>query len=160
MMQQNIIDRKTISAVMLQQESSHPWADSVWTLAGVIPGLSQMQLSQLESTGKLHFWPDLELQLHVLHCDAYYQNLVSANPQLYLISQQNDSNTLSPLLVTVDFDEAASYMETGAQVFYSALPAALISWLEAFVLTHYRPEKPKKRQRKKWHDGGETHDKI
>lgn len=155
-MQQNLTDKKTISAVMLQQESKHPWGNSIWTLAGIIPGLSPTELSQLESNGSLHYWPNLELHLHVLHCDSYYQNLMSANPQVYLVSQQESGDTPSPLLVTVDFDEASSYMETGAQVFYTALPADLISWLEAFVLTHYQPEKPKKRQRKKWHDGGEN----
>lgn len=155
-MQQNLTDKKIISAVMLQQASKHPWGSDIWTLAGVIPGLSQTELSQLELTGNLHYWSNLELQLHVLHCDAYYQNLVSANPQIYLVSQQQSGETPSPLLVTVDFDEASSYMETGSQVFYSSLPQPLALWLEAYVLAHYQPEKPKKRRRELWHKEGDA----
>lgn len=146
---------KVLAAVMLVQPSTHPWAESVWSLAGVIPGLAQSELTALEAKGKLHHWPDLSLELFVLHCDAYYQNLMSGDPQLYLVSQQDEHAQPKPLLITVDYDEAASYMETGEQVFYTALPPALITWLEAFVLTHYQPEKPKKRQRKKWHKSGE-----
>lgn len=151
-MQSDISDKKIITAVMLQQESTHPWGDTIWTLAGVIPGLSQTELSQIALTGNVHYWSNLEVQLHILHCDSYYQNLMSTKPQLYVVSKQGEDNTPLPLLVTADFDEAASYMETGSQVFYSDLPEALATWLEAYVLTHYRPEKPKKRRRKKWHD--------
>jgi hypothetical protein len=154
-MQQNVTDKKIISAVMLQQASKHRWGSDIWKLAGVIPGLSQTELSQLELEGNLHYWSNLEVQLHVLHCDAYYQNLISANPQIYLVSQQPSGETPTPLLVTVDFDEASSYMETGSQVFYSRLPETLALWLEAFVLAHYQPKKPKKRRRENWHNDGE-----
>ena len=57
-----------------------------------------------------------------------------------------------PVLLTVDFDEAASYMEAGEKVFDAPLPDVLCVWLERFLLSHYQPEQPKKRRRKRWQD--------
>jgi len=143
-------DHVEVSAVMLKQASSHPWGSDIWTLLGVIPGLSQAELSQAQSKGELHYFPDGHLQLYPQHCESYYQNLISGQAQVYMVCPQSDS-VPQPLLITVDYDEAASYMETGEQIFNAALPEDLCLWLERFVLAHYQPEKPKKRRRKKWH---------
>jgi len=147
-------DRFIASAVMLKQTSQHPWGNDVWSLKGVVPGLSQEELQQIEEKGELHLWPDLQLQLYPLHCDSYYHNLVSDEPKVYLVCSQNEdvSSSPKPLLLTVDYDEAASYMETGEDVFSTALSDELGIFLERFVLAHYQPEEPKKRRRQKWHN--------
>ena len=152
MMQETASDSLDISAVMLKQASQHPWGEDIWSLAGLVPGLSQSELSELEAQGELHIWSDLTLQLYPLHCDSYYHNLISGKPNIYLVCQHDDNNQPQALLITVDYDEAASYMETGELVLNTELPTALCEWLEAYVLTHYQPEKPKKRRRKQWHD--------
>ena len=144
-------DHVEVSAVMLKQASSHPWGSDLWSLLGLIPGLSQTALSQAQDKGDIHYLPDLKIQLFPLHCDAYYQNLMSGQPKVYVISPQTD-DIPQPLLITVDYAEAASYMETGEQIFNAALPEELCLWLERFVLAHYQPEKPKKRRRKQWHE--------
>jgi len=148
-------DHRTVSAVMLCQKSQHPWADLNWSLLGLIPSLSETELQQAAEQGDVHYWSDLALQLYPLHCDAYYHNLVSQQPKVYLVCNQDEKNKPQPLLLTVDYDEAASYMETGEQVFNANLPVELCQWLEQFVLTHYQPEKPKKRRRENWHQGGQ-----
>jgi len=150
-MQEPANDQISVSAVMLKQASSHPWGSDIWTLLGLIPGLSQDELTQAQDKGDLHYLAELKLQLYPLHCDAYYQNLMSGSPKVYLVSPQTDA-VPQPFLITVDYDEAASYMETGEQIFNADLPEELCEWLELFVLQHYQPEKPKKRRRKKWHD--------
>ena len=154
-MQDLATDQVSVSAVMLKQASSHPWGSDVWTLLGLIPGLSQDELNQAQLQGEIHYFPALSLQLYPLHCDAYYQNLMSGAPKVYLVCPQFESqpdDVPQPLLITVDYDEAASYMETGEQIFTAALPEELCEWLERFVLEHYQPEKPKKRRRKQWHE--------
>jgi len=143
-------DHVEVSAVMLKQASSHPWGSDTWTLLGLIPGLSQSELSQAQDEGDIHYLPELKIHLYPLHCEAYYQNLMSGEPKVYLVCPQSDEAP-QPLLITVDYDEAASYMETGEEIFNAALPEELCEWLERFVLAHYQPEKPKKRRRKKWH---------
>lgn len=153
-MEENVSDHFSVTAVMLKQASSHPWGSDNWSLSGLVPGLSQDEITRIESEGELHILPNLNLQLYPLHCDSYYHNLSSEQPMVYLVCNQNDEST-SPhaLLLTVDYDEAASYMETGEDVFNTTLPEELCLWLERFVLTHYQPEKRKKRRREKWHDG-------
>ncbi|MDC9724996.1 MAG: DUF3305 domain-containing protein [Gammaproteobacteria bacterium] len=152
-MQENSSDHFSASAVMLKQASKHPWGDELWSLSGLVPGLSPSDLSEIESRGEVHIWPDLIIKLYPLHCDSYYHNLSSEQPKIYLVCSQDDSAmSPKPHLLTVDYDEAASYMETGEEVFNTALPEALCKWLERFVLMHYQPEKSKKRRRQKWHD--------
>ena len=145
-------DSAIVAAIILKQASQHPWGDAIWSLAGLVPGLSQNALSDIEAQGELHIWSDLKIQLYPLHCDSYYHNLVSGEPNVYLVFQYDEADQPQPLLLTVDYDEAASYMETGELVLNTLLSAELSEWLEAFVLTHYQPEKPKKRRRKQWHD--------
>lgn len=151
-MQEKSSDQLVISAVMLKQASQHQWGSDIWSLSGLIPGLSQPEMEEIQLGGELHIWPDLSLMLYPLHCDSYYHNLVSDQPKVYLVCSLDDLLLPKPLLLTVDYDEAASYMETGEEVFSAALPEELCRWLEGFVLTHYQPERQKKRRRQKWHD--------
>jgi hypothetical protein len=129
-MQEKVSDHYSVAAVMLKQKSTHPWGD------------------------------DLSVKLFPLHGDSYYHNLMSEQPKIYLVCNHNDEDTipLKPLLITVDYDEAASYMETGEQVLSAHLSVGLCQWLERFVLTHYQPEEPKKRRRKQWHIGEQKND--
>lgn len=159
-MQGKVSDQCSLAAVMLKQTSKHPWGDDIWSLAGVIPGLSPTELTQLETQGVVYVWPDLNLELFPLHGDSYYHNLMSKQPKIYLVCNQSDEDALplKPLLITVNYDEAASYMETDEQVLSAHLSVELCQWLERFVLTHYQPEEPKKRRRKQWHNEEQKND--
>jgi len=147
------LDHFQVSVVMLREASLNQWADYSWSLIGFIPGLSQEKIKTSEQAGELHIWSDLLMTIYPLHCDSYYYNLVSDEPKAYLVCSQGDDLSLppKPLLLTVDYDEAASYMETGEAVFSTPLPEELCVWLEQFVMTYYQPKEPKKRRRKKWH---------
>jgi len=148
------LDHFSVSAVMLKLASQHPWGGEAWSLVGLVPGLSPSEIKLSEEKGELHIWSNLTVQLYPLHCDSYYHNLISEQAKIYLVCSQSDDRSIppQPTLLTVDYDEAASYMETGEDVFTIALPEEYCVLLESFVLTHYQPEEPKKRRRKKWHD--------
>ncbi|MDH5592242.1 MAG: DUF3305 domain-containing protein, partial [Gammaproteobacteria bacterium] len=137
-------DSFSVTAVMLKQASQHPWGSDIWSLSGIVPGMSPIALKQAETQGELYYWPDLLVQLHPLYCESYYHNLMSGHPMIYLVCH-HETDIPQPLLITVDYDEAASYMETGDLVVNALLSDELCVWLEAYVLTHYMPEKPKKR---------------
>lgn len=140
-----------VTAVLLRKPSQNRWLKISWQLLGFLPGLDESTLQQAASEGELMYLTHLQFELHKLHCDAYYHNLMSGKPKAYLIcSQEND--TLAPILATVDFDEAASFMETDEVVLDAPLPDALCVWLEHFVVAHYQPKRLKKRRRHKWHD--------
>ena len=145
-------DHFSVTAVMLRLKSQHVWGEDLWALLGLLPGLTKSEMTQAESQGTLFYWPDLILQLYPLHCHSYYHNLISEQPKVYLVCNTNESESPQPLLMTVDYDEAASYMETDEQVFNAPLADELCVWLERFVLAHYHPEKPQKRRRELWHE--------
>jgi hypothetical protein len=140
---------QSIAAVMLKRPSPNAWVSASWSLLGSLPGLSELDLSTVAEQGELHIIADLSLKLYVQHCDAYYVNLTSQQPKIYFVCLDQD-DVLKPILITLDFDEAAAYMETGERVFDAPLSEALCLWLEQFVLQHYQPEAPKKRKRKNW----------
>jgi len=141
----------SVSAVLVKRPSPNQWAAASWSLLGTVPGLSDAQLNQA-ATGdaELHIIADLVLNLYVKHCDAYYINLTSQQPKVYFACQ-DQADEIKPILMTVDFDEAAALMETGEQVLEAPLSESLCLWLEKFVLEHYQPEKLKKRRRTNWH---------
>ena len=149
-MQASPSDHFSVTAVMLNQQSQHPWGSDIWSLLGVLPGLTNDALQHAKGEGDIQHWPDLVIELYPLHCDAYYHNLMSGQPKIYLICHHG-AESPQPFLITVDHDEAASYMETDDLVLDAFLPDELCVWLETYVLTHYQPEKPKKRHRKRWH---------
>ncbi len=144
-------DRFTVSAVLLRKPSSHRWLKASWQLLGFVPGLEQDELQRAAAQGELIYLTDLEFRLHKEFCDAYYHNLMSPQPKGYLICSEEGEN-LAPMRATVDFDEAASFMETDEVVFDAPLADALCVWLEHFVVAYYKPAPPKKRKRRKWHD--------
>lgn len=148
----------SVTAVILQRKSDHVWGTDNWSLLGILPDVSKQVIQQAESEGIVHYWTDFVLQLYPLHCASYYHNLLSGKPQIYVISQEGSDQMPVPLLITVDYDEAAAYMETDGQVLNADLPENMCQWLERFVLTHYQPEEPKKRRRKQWHNGEQKND--
>lgn len=144
-------DQFAVTAVLLRKPSVNRWLKNSWSLLGTLPGLQQTTLATASEQGELIYLTELQLKLFKQHCDAYYLNLMSAQPKVYLICSE-DAGELAPMLATVDFDEAASYMETGETVLDAPLADALCVWLEHFVVAHYKPALPKKRKRRKWHD--------
>lgn len=157
-MQESPSDRFTVTAVLLRKPSPNRWLKTSWQLLGFLPGLEQAQLTTAAGEGELIYLTDLEFKLHKEFCDAYYHNLMSEQPKGYLICSEEGDN-LAPMLATVDFDEAASFMETDEVVFDTPLADALCVWLEHFVVAHYKPAVPRKRKRRKWHDAerGDAH---
>lgn len=144
-------DQFAVTAVLLRKPSVNRWLKNSWSLLGTLPGLQQATLATASEQGELVYLTELQLKLFKQHCDAYYLNLMSEQPKVYLICSE-DAGELAPMLATVDFDEAASYMETGETVLDAPLADALCVWLEHFVIAHYKPAPPKKRKRRKWHD--------
>lgn len=144
-------DQFAITAVLLRKPSVNRWLKSSWSLVGTLPGLDVATLTKASASGELIYLTELQLKLFKQHCDAYYLNLMSEQPKVYLVCSE-ESGELAPMLTTVDFDEAAAYMEAGETVFDAPLADALCVWLEHYVVAHYQPTAPKKRKRRKWHD--------
>ena len=144
-------DHFDVSALLLKQLSKHRWAKYSWRLLGIVPGLSDNEIEVAQQQGEIITLSRLRLQLYRQFCESYYVNLTAEKTKVYLVCR-DQGEALTPVLLTVDFDEAASYMEAGEKVLDAPLPDVLCVWLERFVLAHYQPQQPKKRRRKRWLD--------
>jgi hypothetical protein len=132
------------------------WQDGCWQVSGVIAGSTDdgnaVQDRELHTAtqGKQFLHTGLQLRLYKDDAESYYYNLVSDNPSVFVICNQEASEPLQPFIVTLSYGEATSYMETDEIVESIAMPPELYRWAERYVLEHYVPEKRKKRKRENW----------
>ncbi len=92
----------------------------------------------------------LRVALYRDDADSYYFNLMGEKPSLFVICRQEAGGALQPALLTLSYDEAVSHMEVDDPVYSVPMPPEIYRWVERFVLTHYVPEKKKKRKRDHW----------
>ena len=85
--------------------------------------------------------------------ESYTANLRAHKPSVFVICEHDDEiDEIRPLVVTVSYDEMASYVEVDEPVFDIPIPPDNYHWVESYVLENYRPEERKKRRREKWAD--------
>lgn len=133
------------------------WSLPEWRLHGVVAGEQvaggEVGCTQVRNEpGAVHYlWRGLELQLHLDGCESYWLNLVSENPVLYLVCDDDEGEDLMrPLLVSASSDEASAYLEGEGRVLQAPMPAEIYKSIEAYVLQHFKPEQLTKRKRKQW----------
>lgn len=132
------------------------WQAGRWRVSDLIAG-GQGQGEAVRCTrvhgdtkDQRYLWTGLSVELHKDDVESYYFNIVSDTPRVFVIYTLDDDGPLRPLIVTLSFDEAGSYMESEEVVESISMPAELYRWVEQFVLEHYVPEKKKKRKRDSW----------
>jgi hypothetical protein len=92
-------------------------------------------------------YPGFDIVLQRSEAEGYFHNVSADAPNVFVLWRVEEGRAV-PHYVTVSYDEASRWMDGGAQVDPVAMPAAMRSWLRAFVEENYRPE-PKKRLRPK-----------
>ena len=102
-----------------------------------------------------YLWSGLPLELHRDEAEAYWYNLTSENPSLFVICHESPDGELTPFRVTADRDLAAVCLESDEQVFAVPLPPELYQSIEQFVVTHFEPQERKKRKRKNWSESAD-----
>ncbi len=158
--------RFPVSVLMgYQKIENNAWISGRWEVNGLVVGdFSQMdtsnntrdklskQVTKADADSPQCLWSGLMVELYKDDAESYYHNLMSDNPRAFIICKTDEENTNEPqpFLVTLSYDEAASYMEVDEMVFSVDMPAELYRWLEQFVLENYVPEKKKKRRRENW----------
>lgn len=142
-----------IQIIINRQVSANPWLDYSYQINGVMPkgqGQSNDDFIAVKEDGfvQKHFLTST-LQLFEDACVSYYQNLTADSPKIYVITQScADEFGLSPLLVTLDYNEAHAYLETETGVYTTDIHPLLYQQIEDFVIRFYQHEKPYKRKRK------------
>jgi len=141
------------------------WATDQWEAVAVVAGedvsttRSTTMLVHEDEQCRRYLWSGLTLALYRDACEAYWYNLMSGKPYLYVIchvdEDEDGAESLIPALVTADQQEASGHMETDDQVYSVRMPERVHQWLERFVVENYVPEEKKKRKRKQWAEESE-----
>ncbi len=132
------------------------WQEGYWqvtaVVAGDLRGAEALDGRQLHAAtrGQQYLWTGLLVNLHKDDAENYYYNLVSENPRIFIICSQNSGEPPQPLIATLSYGEAGSYMETDWLVESVDMPPELYRWAERFVLEHFVPTKHRKRKRDDW----------
>ena len=130
---------------MQRRRAQSPWADIVWEPHGVVPGYGgdeRKLLVQHDATAQwLH--PGFKLELHRDEIEGYYENVVTADPRVFVLWRMEGDDAL-PVEVTVSRDEAARWLDAGHSVDCVPMPPEIYAWVGEYVEKNYRPE-PRKR---------------
>lgn len=148
-------------AVLMERQpvTGHRWVTERWVAASVVAGDAvgvpgePIVVRDDELERRLH--PGLALELFPDDAPSYYNNLMAAQPSVFVICALDDEGggPPQPSHVTVSYGEASAYMETDEPVFAVPMPPEVYVWVERYVLEHYVPEPPRKRKRVDWKHG-------
>ncbi|HUT42528.1 MAG TPA: DUF3305 domain-containing protein [Gammaproteobacteria bacterium] len=142
--------------VAFRMTPENRWQDGYWQVTGAVagdqPGKDNVGGRQLHAASQVqqYLWTGLQVKLFRDDAENYYYNLVSDNPRVFIICSQETGEPPQPLIATLSYGEASSYMETDMLVESVVMPPELYRWAEHFVLEHFVPEKRKKRKRDNW----------
>jgi hypothetical protein len=151
--------------VLMERRSvrGNPWVKESWHALGVMVGTGRGAASSepaevVRSPNAAQFlWGGLSVELHPDEAESYYHNLTVEEPACYVVTHAREDGVPEPFLVTVSFDAAQAYLEGDETVYSVPLPPELYRAAETYVLTHYVPEKKRKRKllglKEKFHGG-------
>ena len=110
-------DRFPVSIII--ERRSYPdkaWMLDSWSALGVLPakgqssGVSCTSIYQCDSSEQFLF-EGYCIELFADDAESYYANLTARQPGVFVVCEQEEEDeTLHPLLVTVSYDEMASYV--------------------------------------------------
>ena len=141
-----------------KRRDDKPWIIDYWSLIGLVPAQSSkgFEKTMLRDDGHLsqYSWRGYDVALYLDDVESYHFNLDGESPSIFVIGEyadaEDETGEMVPLLVTLSYDEAASYMETDSPMFNLPIPGQIQLWVGQYVLDDYRPVEKKKRKRQRW----------
>lgn len=155
-----------VAAVLARKQISRAgWSLANWEGVAVLAGErfaagnAQRELLQEGERGTQYLWDGLRLELYRDAAETYWFNLTGTRPSLFIICQEHEGGELVPVTVTADHADSTSAVEADCKVFAVPIPAEVLRQLEEFVMTHFKPEPPRKRRRQEWSEQAPPSDK-
>ena len=157
--------RIPVSVLVERREvSAGRWTFPQWDVSAVVAGMRvvdaapERTLISKDGAFETWMWSGLALELFRDGCEGYWYNLQSDRPCLFVVCHRDEesedpADTLVPVIVTVDQDEASAHLESEDPVFSVPMPDKVHQWVERFVVEHYRPKVKRKRRRRDWSRG-------
>lgn len=143
------------------QVQQGPWSVPSWSATSVVAGEHLVgkgagcTLIHEDESDAQFLWSGMTLELYRDQAEAYWYNLTSDSPSLFVICHESPEGELTPFQVTADRDGAAVVLESDDQVFAVPVPPEIYQHLEQFVVNNYVPQERKKRKRKNWSESPE-----
>ena len=145
-------------AVILEREAvDSRWETHRWQLAGVLPDEEGGEPRTLLETGTLlrRLHPGFEVSLFPEEAEGYFLNISTEEPSVFVsIRHHEGTEDRYPFQVTINYTEAARWMDGGELVERTPMWRELAEWISAWVDANYRPE-PKKRRKPRSFEGKE-----
>ena len=150
-------DGVAVGIVLERRDSDHPWQDHSWNVQGVMLGGGPAGgWRALDSgPGWIRFYAgSLDLRLFRRETEGYRQNLSRDPPSVFVVLRPSegdgeDGREVEPFLITACPFEAQDYMDSGEETVESIpMPAAMASWIKAFIERHHVVEPFIKRKQK------------
>lgn len=143
-----------VAVVLARKEVSRSgWTVLNWEGVAVLAGESfaagearRQLLREVDGVGQ-YLWDGLRLELYRDAAETYWFNLTGTEPSLFIVCTEEEGGELLPIAVTADHDQSTSAVEADCKVFAVPIPAEIIPQLEEFVMTHFKPQKRRKRRR-------------
>ena len=143
-----------------RQARSGRWVEEQWQAVAVVAGKEVISeefkttLVHEDAECRRYLYSGLVVSLYKDVGESYWYNLMSETPFLYVICNidegEDGQESLIPVLVTADQQEATGHMEIDDRVYSVPMPEQVHQWVEQFVLENYVPEQKKKRKRQQW----------
>ena len=134
------------------------WSIDHWSVTGLLPAQASkgFERTTLQDDGHLsqYSWRGYDVALYLDDIESYHFNLEGESLWIFVIGEyadaEDEAGEIVPLLVTLSYDEAASYMEIDSLVSDLPIPGEIQLWGERYVLDDYRPVEKKKPKRLRW----------
>ena len=154
----SLVSNFPVSIVMQHRIiENNVWLAEQWEAEAVIAGgsnadeIPEKTVSRIGKDEKKYIWANYQINLFADEAESYYFNIISDNPCVFVVCRdEEEDGELVPFKVSVNYDEASSFLELEEQVFKVPMPAEIYRWVEAFVVNNYVPVKRKKRKLEDW----------
>ena len=156
------IERFPVTVIVeRKRRDDKSWSIDHWSVTGLLPAQASKGFERrtLQDDGHLsqYSWRGYDVALYLDDIESYHFNLEGESPWIFVSGEyadaEDEAGEIVPLLVTLSYDEAASYMETDSLVFNLPIPGEIQLWVERYVLDDYRPVEKKKPKRLRWQQG-------
>ena len=153
------IERFPVTVIVeRKRRDDKSWSIDHWSVIGLLPAQASkgFERTTLRDDGHLsqYSWRGYDVALYLDDIEGYHFNLEGESPWIFVSGEyadaEDEAGEIVALLVTLSYDEAASYMETDSLVFNLPIPGEIQLWVERYVLDDYRPVEKKKPKRLRW----------
>ena len=153
---------KTVDVIIERVPLVNRWASERWQpraveLAAPASGASSRErtpgtcdTTPADASGDRWRCRAFDIELHPTEAEGYFLNITAPDPRIFVMWRFFDDGAAPrarPVVVTVSYNEASRFMDSGEQVDGVPMLPEIAAWMHAFVAVHYKPEPRRKARR-------------